>query len=140
MSRTLIWKPEQWEQQLAKAMGTGDFSIQSLIKRQGAIERIWKDIDLYIINKECPDFKLRIMQKYFYDLLNFLVEKEIVTLEEWKEKADLGILNGDPFYNIVTVDSEKIILNKEKFLSINQTDMYYWHYEILESIRNQIVK
>ncbi|MBC8060920.1 MAG: DUF4037 domain-containing protein [Clostridiaceae bacterium] len=137
MSRTLNWKPKHWEEKLSKAMSTGDFSIQSLIERQGAIERIWKDIDLYIINKECPEFKLSIMQKYFYDLLKFLVKKEVVTLQEWKTKAGLDMLNGDPFYSIVTVDSEKITLDKEKFLSMSQEDMYYWQYEVLESIRDQ---
>ncbi|MGH4124248.1 MAG: hypothetical protein ACREV6_15080 [Clostridium sp.] len=125
MSRSLNWKPEHWEQKLAKAMSTGDLSMQSLIERQAAIETIWKDIDLYLINKECPDFKLYIMQKDCYDLVKFLVKRETVTVEEWKAKASLAMLNGDPFCKIVTVDNEKIILDKEKFLSINQEDMYF---------------
>ena len=138
MSRTLNWKPEHWEQRLTKAMSTGDFSIESLIKRQAAIEGIWTDIDLYIKNKEYPDFKLNITQKGCYDLLKFLVEKEIVTVEEWETKASFASLNGDPFYNIVTVDSEKIILDKEKFLSMNPKDMYSWQYEVLEAVREEM--
>jgi len=137
MSRTLNWKPEHWEQTLTKAMSTGDFSIQSLIDRQSAIEKIWKDIDLYIINKECPNFKLNITQRGCYDLLKFLVEREIVTVEEWETKASLASLNEDPFYNIVTVDGEKIILDKEKFLSMSHQDMYCWQYEVLEAVRDQ---
>jgi len=138
MSRTLNWKPEHWEEILAKAMSTGDFSIQSLVERQAAIEKIWRDINSYIINKECPDFKLNITQKYCYDLLKFLVEKEIVTVEEWETKASLDWLSGDPFYNIVTVDDEKIILDKEKFLSMNPQDMYSWQYEVLEVVREEM--
>lgn len=138
MSRTLRWKPENWEQVLTKAISTGDFSIQSLIERQTAIEKIWKEIDLYIINKECPNFKLNITQKGCYDLLQFLVEREIVTVEEWETKASLASLNGDPFYNIVTIEGEKIIIDKEKFLSMNKQDMYSWQYEVLDAVRAEM--
>lgn len=139
MSRTLNWIPENWEQRLAKAMSTGDFTVQDLINRQAAIDSIWKEINLYIVNKEFPDYKLNITQKWYHDLLEFMVEKEVVTVEEWETKASLETLNSDPFYRIVNVDSEKIILDKDKFLSIDENDMYSWHYEILEEVRSKII-
>lgn len=137
MSRTLQWKPEQWEQRLSDAMSTGDLSIESLINRQSVIEELWNEIDTHIKSNECLDFKLSIMQKTFYDLFKLLIDRGVVTVKEWKEKASLSMLNGDPFYNVVTVDDEKIVLNKEILLSIKPDDMYYWHYEVLNKVVNE---
>ncbi|HBL07117.1 MAG TPA: hypothetical protein DDZ33_09380 [Clostridium sp.] len=137
-SRTLSWTPTQWETRILKVMSTGDLSLESLINRQSVIEKLWEEIDLYIVKKECPHFKLRVMQKSFYDLLKLLFENDFVTVEEWSENASLSFLSGEPFFSFVTIKNGKIIVDKEKAFSIKPEDLYYWHYEILEKVLLEI--
>lgn len=137
-SRTLSWTPIQWETRLLEAMSTGDLSLQSLIKRQVAIEKLWEEVDLYIVKKECPNFKLRVMQKTFYDLLKLLLKNDFITVEEWNKNASLSLLSQEPFVSFVTVTDEKIVIDKEKVLSIKPEELYYWHYEILEKALSEI--
>lgn len=137
-SRTLSWTPTQWETRILEVMSTGDLSLESLINRQSVIEKLWEEIDLYIVEKECPHFKLRVMQKSFYDLLKLLFENDFVTVEEWSENASLSFLSGEPFFSFVTINDGKIIVDKEKAFSIKPGDLYYWHYEILEKVLLEI--
>lgn len=131
-SRTLHWTPIEWDRKIFEAMSTGNLSLESLIKRQEVIEKLWEEIDSYIIKKECPCFKLKIMQKTFYDLLKLLIRNEYVTIEEWGKNASISLLSAEPFFSCVTVIDEKIILDKEKALSIKPEALYYWHYEVLD--------
>ncbi|MDP4145509.1 MAG: DUF4037 domain-containing protein [Bacillota bacterium] len=137
-SRTLPWTPIQWDTRLLEVMNTGDLSLESLIKRQSAIEKLWKEVDLYIAKKECPGFKLRVMKKYFYDLLKLLFQSDVVTVEEWNKKASLSLLSEEPFFNFARVIDGKIVIDKEKAFSIKPEDLYYWHYEILEKTLSEI--
>jgi len=137
-SRTLSWTPTQWETRILKVMSTGDLSLESLINRQSVIEKLWEEIDLYIVKKECPHFKLRVMQKSFYDLLKLLFENDFVTVEEWNENASLSFLSGEPFFSFVTIKNGKIIVDKEKAFSIKPEDLYYWHYDVLEKALSEI--
>lgn len=137
-SRTLSWTPIQWETRLVEIMSTGDLSLESLIKRQVAIEKVWEELDLYIIKKECPHFKLRVMQKTFYDLVKLLLEKDSITVEEWNKHAKLSILSSEPFSSFATVTNEKIVINKGKILSIKPENLFYWHYEVLVEAFNNV--
>ena len=137
MSRSLDWKPKKWEQMLAKALSTGDLSIQTLISRQTAIENVWKEIDEYLISKEYSGFKLFFCQRGSYTLLKFLVDKESVTIEEWETMSNITALNYEPFYSIVTIRNDVIVLDKEKFLSINPEDMYYMMYDVVQYTRDE---
>lgn len=137
-SRTLPWTPIQWERRLLEAMSTGDLSLQSLIKRQVAIEKLWEEVDEYIVKKECPHLNLRVMQKTFYDLLKLLLKNNFITVEEWNKNAGLSILSQEPFASFVKVINEKIVIDKEKVLSIKPEELYYWHYEVLETALSEI--
>ncbi|AKC64206.1 Uncharacterised protein [Clostridium sporogenes] len=137
-SRTLPWTPIQWNKRLLEAMSTGDLSLESLIKRQSIIEKLWEEVDLYIAKNECPKFNLRVMQKTFYDLLKLLLQNDFITVEEWNRKASLSLLSEEPFFSFVTVINEKIVIDKEKAFSIKPEDLYYWHYEILEKVLSEI--
>ncbi|GFZ33617.1 hypothetical protein CSC2_41430 [Clostridium zeae] len=119
-------------------MSTGDLSLDSLIKRQSLIEKLWEEVDLYITKKNYPNFNLRVMQKYFYDLLKLLLESDFVTVDEWNKKASLSLLAEEPFFSFVTVINGKILIDKEKAFSIKPEDLYYWHYEILEKVLSEI--
>lgn len=131
-SRTLSWTPDQWEERLLEAMNTGDFSHENLIQRQTAIEKLWEDIDKYIAKKECQDFKLRIMQKTFYELTLLLLRNDSLTFEEWERYAGLSLLSSEPFHSFITVTENKIIIDRKKALSIEPEHLYTWHYEVLK--------
>lgn len=131
-SRTLTWTPDRWEERLLEAMATGDFTIGSLVKRQSAIEKLWEEIDSYIAERECSNLKLRIMQKTFYDLTLMLLRNEFVLVEDWKRHAGLSLLTSEPFHSFTDISDDKIIIDREKALSIKPEHMYYWHYEVLK--------
>ncbi len=137
MSRSLDWKPENWEEILSKALSTGDLSIQTLISRQTAIESAWKEIDEYLISKEYPDFKLFFCQRNSYSLLKLLVDRKFVTIEEWETRSNIMALNYEPFYSIVTIHNDEIVLDEEKLLSINPEDMYYMMYDVVQYVRDE---
>lgn len=134
MSRSLNWKPDLWEQRLSQAMNTGDLSIQSLIERQTIIEDLWREIDEFFVNKECPSFKLKFSQRSSYALLKHLVTKGTVTIEEWETMSSITALNYDPFYSIVTVNNGEVILDRDKLLSLKPEDMYYWMYDVVNLV------
>jgi len=134
MSRTLEWKPIGWEERLGCVLSTGDLSISSLIDRQTCIESLWLEIDNYIRETYYPDLKVKVMQKSFYDLMQLLVRKQTLPVSEWSKKSSIAILNQDPFYKIVEIKNDNIILNMEKLLSLSAKEMYSWHYEIVKEI------
>lgn len=134
MSRTLEWKPVDWEERLGCAMSIGDLSISCLVDRQTHIEKLWLEIDSYIKETYYPDFNLKVMQKYFYDLMQLLVQKQTIPVSEWNKISNISMLNGDPFHKVVEIKDGNIILNMDKLLSISAEDMYSWHYEIVKAV------
>lgn len=138
MSRTLDWKPADWEERLGRAMSVGDLSVESLKDRQACIESLWLEIDSYIRDTYYPGFRLKIMQKYFYDLLMILVQRKKIPLSEWNEKAGIAMLNSDPLYKITVIKDGYVILDMEKLLGLSAEDMYSWHYEIVKDIADNL--
>jgi predicted nucleotidyltransferase len=137
-SRTLSWTPVQWEERLLEAMNTGNFSKESLVKRQTVIEKLWEEVDSYITKNECGNFKLRIMQKTFYDLTLMLLKNDFLLVEEWEKYAGLSLLSSEPFHSFVTVANDQIIVDKEKALSIKPEDLFSWHFEVLKQALSDI--
>lgn len=134
MSRTLQWKPGDLEEKLMRAMRAGDFSVEDLGKRQAAIEELNDEIDEYIKGKYYPGFTLKGHQKPFFDLLRDFVKKGSVLREDWEKAADLEDLNTDPLHMITEIQGDRILLNKEKLLSIEPKDLYSWHYEVVREV------
>lgn len=134
MSRTLNWKPSNWEEKLMKAMDTEKFSIEGLVNRQSIIEQLSNEIDSYIKEKYYPGFTLKGHQKPFYDILRYFVRNESVLMKDWEKISDLEDLNTDPLHMITEICGNKIILNKEKLLSIKPKDLYSWHYEVVRGV------
>ncbi len=65
-----------------------------------------------------------------FEWLNMLVEKGSMTIAEWKSMTGSDIPNGDPFYQVITIERETIKLDREKLLHSRLEDMYAWHYAI----------
>ncbi|WNS41998.1 DUF4037 domain-containing protein [Paenibacillus sp. MMS20-IR301] len=139
LSRTLAWTPPDWEACLLGIMDTGDFSRQSLITRQAAIERIWEEVDAYIISMERPEYNLNVMHVTFYDLLKLLVEEERpLPVHEWTKRMSLSVLSGEPFIRFTSVQQDYIITDKEKLLGLNPEDLYSWHAAIVKQLSIEI--
>ncbi|MCK4259984.1 MAG: DUF4037 domain-containing protein [Halanaerobiales bacterium] len=120
MSRSLNWKPVDWENRLTKVMDTGDMTVRSLRDRQKIIQELWNEIDNYVVESNYPDLPINLMQKSFYDLLQVLAQQKIVPKIDWESISSLELLNNEPFHSVVTVE-------EDKFLDISVDDLYSWH-------------
>lgn len=136
MSRTLDWKPGNWDDILVNIFSTGNFDLQSLISRQEIIHKLWTIIDIKL--KEKIDLSVHYMQKYFFDTLELLIEKEKITIEEWEKISGFDILNTQPFHDIIYIKDETIYVDKNKIVSLGPEDMYEWFYEVLDGVRTQM--
>ncbi|WP_157763947.1 hypothetical protein [Paenibacillus borealis] len=137
-SRSLAWTPPDWEARLLAIMGTGDFSRQSLITRQAAIEQVWEEIDAYIISMERPEYKLNVMHVTFYDLLKLLLTEDLLLVTEWTKHISLSVLSGEPFIRFASVQQDHIIVDKEKLLTLNPEELYSWHSAIVKQLLAEI--
>ena len=135
MSRSLPWQPDHWETKLQAAMSTGDMTISSLKQRQISIETLWVEVDAYIL-QTYPGLPVHVMQKTFYTLLAMLAEKQTVTITEWQAKASLEMLNRPPFYGLVAIAKDTIVLDRAKLLNTKPEALYAWHYEILSAVKD----
>lgn len=138
MSRSLSWKPDDWETLLMGAMETGDYSVQSLIDRQQCIERLWKSINERLCEMSGFFRQLDYTQKSSYESLKKLIAKDEYTLEEWQAVQSLDSLNYEPVHSLFSRVGDKIIFNKSRFLSLKPEDMYIWMYQIVNEVRKEI--
>lgn len=135
LSYSLEWKPENWKDRILKSLDTSDFSIAGLKKRQNEIEKLWKEIDKYL-NEKYFQIPIHIMQKRFFNLLKILIENEPMEIEEWNKHSTINTLNNDPFHKIVKIVGSKIFIDKKKLNNIKPEEMYKWHFEVLDAVRN----
>ena len=77
------------------------------------------------------------MQRTTYQQLKLLVDKESMTVEEWRTQTGAGVPNGDPFHPVIKVDQGRIILDRAALLKIGPEDMYAWHYEVLQAAQSR---
>lgn len=138
MSYTLNWTPLNWIERLKKAMSTNDFTLESLIQRQGAIKSLYEEIDQYIRQNYYDGFELACHQKWCYDLLKVLAEREAMPLDEWRTFASVADLNTDPLYHITEIRDGFVYLNKDKLAAMTENDMYAWHFEIVKKMQEEL--
>lgn len=115
MSRSLLWKPDDWDALLLGTMNTGALSLQSLINRQQCIEKLWSEIN----------HKLCVMSN-FYNQLDFV------------QKSNYESLNYEPFHSLFQRVGDRIIFNKNRLLSLKSDDMYMWMYQIANEVRKKL--
>ena len=135
MSRSLPWKPENWDELLLGAISTGDNSLQSLKNRQKCIDEIWNAIDQKLCQDEGFHTRLTYNQKGAYDNLLRLTSRDEYTLEEWEELTGLGALNYDPIRAIFYKDGNKVVFDKDRLINLRPKDMYSWMYQIADAVR-----
>lgn len=136
MSKTLEWKPENWNDVLIKIFSTGNFDLQSLITRQQAISELWSEIDKKFTG--INDLKVNFMQKYFFDTFKLLTEKGEIAIQEWEKISSIDILNSQLFYEVTSIKDETIIVDIDRLMSLKPEDMYSWFYEIADMVRTQM--
>jgi len=136
MSRSLEWRPVDWEKRLCAALCTSDLTLASLRARQNAIRGLWEDLDRHITKEFYPDLPVRVMQRTTYLQLKLLVDKGSMTVEEWRTQTGADVPNGDPFHPVIKLDQGRIILDREALLSVGPEHMYAWHYAVLQAARS----
>lgn len=135
MSRSLEWKPANWETRLSAAMNTADMTKESLQARQEVIRELWNEVDASIKQKYDADLPVHMMQKTVYERLKLLVSKGSMTVQEWRDLTGGNVPNGDPFHPLIRVEDGRIILDQAALLRIGSADMYAWHYAVLQAVR-----
>jgi hypothetical protein len=135
MSKSLAWRPDDWEARLAGAMHTGDFSIQSLKDRQDYIDGLWHDINHKICGLSKFYSELDFTQKQSYETLINLLKVSEYTIEAWETVSSLDSLNYEPVHSIFKRMHNKVVLDKSSFLSLKPEDMYAWMYKIADEAR-----
>ncbi len=138
MSRSLPWKPHNWDVSLMEAMNTGDYSVQSLIERQRCIDRLWMDINRRLCEMSEFDSGLDFVQKPRYESLMKLVSKDEYTVDEWAAVQSLESLNYEPIHSIFQRSGDRIVLDKDRLLSLKPEDMYAWMYRIADEVRKEL--
>ena len=139
LSRSLRWMPENWEERLNAAMSTGDLTIESLKSRQVIIANLWREIDRYIIENYYPHLPVHMMQKTTYERLKLLAKEGSIPKDEWQMKTGSGIPGGDPFYPIFKLEDDQLIFDPQAFLTIDEDNMYDWHYEVLWALKKKLL-
>ena len=138
MSRSLLWKPDDWDALLLGAMNTGDFSLQSLINRQQCMEKLWNEINHKLCVMSNFYNQLDFVQKSNYESLIKLITKEEYTIDEWLSVESLESLNYEPFHSLFQRVGDRIIFNKNRLLSLKPDDMYMWMYQIANEVRKKL--
>lgn len=136
MSRTLDWKPDNWDDILKKILSTGSFDLQSLITRQQVIAELWTSIDENLTKK--IDLKVSFMQKYFYETFKLLIEKGKISIEEWEKISSVDILNKQPFHDVTFITEGTIFVDINKLIILKPEDMYNWFYQVADVVREQL--
>ncbi len=140
MSKSLLWKPNNWDAVLMGIMSTGDYSVRSLINRQQCIDSFWSSINYKLC--EMSDFysELNFVQKCSYESLKKLIAKSEYTIDEWLSVESLESLNYEPIHSIFKKIGNRIILNQDVLLSLKPEDMYIWMYQIVDEARRKLRK
>jgi hypothetical protein len=140
LSRTLAWTPDNWDVRLALAL-TAAPAIANVGSRQKVIAGLWQDIDTHIVlTYDDPDYPLNMMHHTAYDQLAALVHAGRMTTAAWAETfGDLTALSREPLHSVTTVSDGLIRLNRERFLNLEPSEMYTWHYAVLNALRGDTI-
>lgn len=137
MSRTLSWKPDNYDELLSKILDTGDMSMESLVSRQKSIELLWQRIDAKLCEQVSFQTGLNLMHKGVYENLQRIVKKGIFTVEEWNTFSCISDLNQEPLYGISRIEDGKVLIEREKMYSLGEKDLYSWFLTVVQHIAKQ---
>ena len=137
MSRSLAWRPADWERRLGAAMRTGDLTTDSLRARQIVIRELWQEIDQRLIELYWPGLPVHGMQRSTYEQFKLLVEAGSMTLDEWRERTGGRFPNRDPFHPVVRLEADRMVVDREALLGLGPDAMYAWHYAVLRAVAEE---
>ena len=136
MTRTLEWKPDNWDDILGRVLATGGFDLQSLVTRQLVIDELWTWIDNELTKK--TGLEVRFMQKYFYESFKLLIENKSMAIEEWEKIGSIDVLNNQPFHDVISISERTIFVDIDKLVFLQPNDMYGWFFEVADKVRQQL--
>lgn len=133
----LIWLPSAPDALLKQVFDTGNMSMKSLKKRQENFDSIFKAIHNYLLLQyELPEGVDGTMFG-FYKKLMAIVTEDRYSVKEFKKTYGLRLLHTDPFADILRIEGDEVIVDKEQLYRIKAEDMYSWHYKVLDGVRKQ---
>ncbi|KAB1185070.1 MULTISPECIES: hypothetical protein [Haloferax] len=137
LSRSLSWRPDDWETRLQSAIATGDGSMETVHERRDVIASLWDDVDRYARKQADEDVPVRWMQRTFYRALSSLVESEQVPYEKWDAAFGGGLLAMDPFASVARLDGDTVSLDETALDELTADELYDWHYQVVEAVSDR---
>ena len=134
MSRSLMWLPENYEQQLEHLFCVKDFSLESLKERQAVFQQIWTKLDEKLCSmSDCPA-GLNLMHKGSYQALYELYEKGEISVADWTKCHSIEELNYDPLHKLAKLERDSIVFQYDRLQILTERDMYSWFYQIVKTL------
>lgn len=120
MLPNLKWIPVDHHTLLNKLFSTGDLSLKSLIERQRNIDEIWNQINSYDIGTNKPSDSVDLTKRKLYECVLSVLQKDSYSIEDFSKVCSLRSINSDPFAEFVRIEEGHVIVDKEKFMSLDE--------------------
>jgi len=98
---------------------------------------IWNQINSYGIEEHNLSDALDLTKKGFYDRVVSVLQKESYSTEEFSEICSLRSINSDPFAEFIRHEDGQVIVDKEKFMSLEEGSMYAWQFDIVKAVQGE---
>ncbi|MGS0972303.1 MAG: hypothetical protein ACVCEJ_03540 [Candidatus Izemoplasmataceae bacterium] len=132
LSKTLDKLPDDYEKRLNDAMMVKDDTLESLMRRQKHLKALYLEVNKLIQQAQPVPSPLDVTHQYHQSVLDYLIKHQPCPKQDFLDKFDISILNTAPFFPCVTIKEETIHLDINKLISLKPSDMYTWHYKLIE--------
>ncbi|WP_167958394.1 hypothetical protein [Anaerosporobacter faecicola] len=137
MSRSLVWLPENYEQQLEQLLCVKDFTLPSLKDRQTAFHQLWNQLDEKLCTMTSCPAGLNLMHQGAYQSLYELYEEGEISLTDWCKCHSIEELNYDPLNKIAKLEQDSIVFQYDRLQSLTEQDMYSWFYQLVKVLEGK---
>lgn len=137
-STDLDWQPQEWSRRLPGCVMPADRAVSGLASRQEIVRSLWVEIDTEYRRRHHPDLPIESTKRLAYTWLRQLVLQGEMTIIEWRSGTGEEIPNTDPFHAIMTVEGDRLLLDRDRFRSITAEDMYEWPFSVVEAVRSKL--
>jgi|GEM_PF-143711 len=127
--------PRDYHTLLRRAMLSKGMTMNSLKEHQEAMLNLYHRISFLACKEEEMALGLEKTYDYHASVLSYLRDKKKVYKQDFIDKFNFSILNSAPFYQAVKIEGAFILFDEESFLDLEPSDMYSWHFALVDACR-----
>ncbi|MDO5291986.1 MAG: hypothetical protein Q4F05_04465 [bacterium] len=135
MSRSLAWRPNDYERQLEQLICIKDSSLQCLIDRQLVFHQLWTELDAKLCELTVCPAGINLMHLSSYQSLYSLYEQGEISRKDWSMHHSIDELNYDPLNKLIKLNGDTISFQYDLLNSLTEDDLYSWFYQIADALR-----